>query len=84
MYEQRLGLSFIHNAAAGQLEVVYSQIDPAQPQRQFSIAIRLLPDERYEGNRKAIIIIFYLGGYLRVILIEEKRSFRESGMGPRG
>lgn len=51
MYEQRLGLSFIHNAAAGQLEVVFTQIDPAQPQQQYSIAIRLLADDRYEGKQ---------------------------------
>lgn len=49
MYERRLGLSFVHQAHSGVLDVVFTQVDPAAPERAFKVAIKVMDDDRYEG-----------------------------------
>jgi Chromosome segregation protein Spc25 len=43
MYQQRL-----HNSPAGTVDMVFTMIDTEQPQREFKLAVAVLPDDRYE------------------------------------
>ncbi|KAG7668201.1 hypothetical protein Ndes2526B_g01083 [Nannochloris sp. 'desiccata'] len=47
MYQQRLGLSFEHNSLQGTVDMVFTMIDSAQPQREFKLGVAVLSDDRY-------------------------------------
>ena len=64
MYEERLGLSLVHNTLSGQLEIIFTQVDVAHPLQQFKVAVKILEDDRYEGT--------YM--YIHAYQIDERKS----------
>lgn len=50
MYEERLGLEFHHNGGSEELAIVFTHIDAKDATRPFHIAIKVLENDRYEGE----------------------------------
>lgn len=48
MYEDRLGLKFYHNDINEEFSIVFTQLDPSHPSKEFKATILVLEGDRYK------------------------------------
>ena len=52
MYQERLGLAFHHPEDREELDIVFTRVDAAAPDREFRLAVHVLDGDRYEGEKE--------------------------------
>lgn len=58
MYHERLGLEFVNQSPDNTLEILFTQVDPANPSREFKLGVGVVNDDQYEGANLKIRICF--------------------------